>query len=126
MAIQNTLVEAGYTGLLPNRAADPDNDPPIYTVPEGVQYAITTILFCNTGIPDPDTPDSDLTFLDLHFVKSGDAIGAGNMVLNNIPIPGGETFTFDTEKIILEGGDSIYAATTSPTVVTATVSYIQV
>ena len=126
MAISSTLVEAGYTGLLPNSAADPQNDPAVYTVPAGKQYAITTILFCNTGIADPDTPDSDLTFLDLHFVKSGDALGAGNMVLNSIPIPGGETFTFDTEKIILQEGDAVYAATTSPTVITATLSYLEV
>lgn len=126
MAISSTLVEAGYTGLLPNSAADPQNDPAVYTVPTNKQYAITTILFCNTGIADPDTPDSDLTYLDLHIVKSGDALGAGNMVLNNIPIPGGETFTFDTEKIILEEGDAIYAATTSPTVITSTLSYLEV
>ena len=38
----------------------------------------------------------------------------------------GETFTFNEEKIILEAGDIIRASSTSPTNITATVSYMEV
>ena len=99
---------------------------PDYRVPTGKSWAITTIMFCNVGIADPDTPNSDLTFLSLHLVKGGDPAGDKNMVLNAIPIPGGETFTFDTEKIILEENDLVYALTTSPEVISATISYLEV
>lgn len=137
MAIHNVQIGSdndgnGRTSLLPNGAAP--GDPEDYRVPVGKKWAITTILFCNTGsyteadgiTNDPDTPNSYLTYLDLHFVKAGDAAGDKNLVLNGIPIPGGETFTFDTEKIILEEGDLVYAQTTSPEVISATLSYLEV
>jgi hypothetical protein len=116
MAINNTQIGGGYIDILtvPNDGS----------VANG--WAVTTILFCNTALPeDIGTQDGD-TFLDLHLCKAGAAAGPGNMVLNNIPIPAGETFSFDTEKIILEPSDVITAATTSPTNITATVSYIEV
>jgi len=113
MAIQSTQLDGGF-------------DEPILTVPPGKSWAVTTMLFCNTSLPQNIYTDDGDTFLDLHLCKGGVAASDGNMVLNNIPIPAGETFSFDTEKIILEAGDVIKAATTSPTNITATVSYIEV
>lgn len=112
MAIENTQVGGGYTDIL--------------TVPAGQSWAVTTILFCNTALPEEIYTDGADTFLDLHFCKSGVAAGPENQVLNSVPVPAGETFSFDTEKIILEAGDIVKAATTSPTNLTATVSYIEV
>jgi hypothetical protein len=112
MAIQSTQIGGGFTDIL--------------TVPANQSWAVTTMLFCNTSLPQNIYTDDGDTFLDLHFCKAGAAANDGNMVLNNIPIPAGETFSFDTEKIILEAGDIIKAATTSPTNITATVSYIEV
>jgi hypothetical protein len=112
MAIQNTQVGSGYTDIL--------------DVPVNKSWAVTTMIFCNTALPqDIYTQDGD-TYLDLHICKAGAAAGPGNQILNNIPIPAGETFVLDTEKIILEATDIIKAATTSPTNITATVSYIEV
>lgn len=112
MAIQNTQVGSGYTDIL--------------DVPAGKNWAVTTMIFCNTALPqDIYTQDGD-TYLDVHLCKSGAAAGPGNQILNNIPIPAGETFVLDTEKIILEATDVIKASTTSPTNITATVSYIEV
>jgi hypothetical protein len=112
MAIQCTQIGGGYTDIL--------------TVPAGKSWAVTTMLFCNTALPLDIYTDAGDTYLDLHLCKGGDSADDGNQVLNNIPIPAGETFSFDTEKIILEEGDIIKAATTSPTSITATVSYIEV
>jgi hypothetical protein len=112
MAIQCTQVGGGFTDIL--------------TVPPGKSWAVTTMLFCNTALPQDIYTDGGDTFLDLHLCKSGVAASDSNQVLNNIPIPAGETFSFDTEKIILEAGDIVKAATTSPTTITATVSYIEV
>ena len=67
-----------------------------------------------------------LTNFDLHFVKSGDAKSNTNKVINNLVLPAGETFTFDSEKIVLEAGDKIVALGESPTNLVATVSFLEV
>ena len=128
MAIHNVEIGSdhdgnGRTSLLPNSNPSGAAD---YRVPVGKKWAITTILFCNTGIADPDTPNSDLTFLSLHFVKGGDPAGDKNLVLNAIPIPGGETFTFDTEKLVLEAGDTIVTSGQAPANLVMTISYLEV
>ena len=70
------------------------------TVPAGKSYAVTNILVCNTG-----TADSEF---DLHFVASGNALSNKvTRVINNLTLPGGETFTFDSERIVLEAGDTV-------------------
>jgi hypothetical protein len=47
-------------------------------------------------------------------------------VINVLELPAGETFTFDSEKIILESGDRIVIVGDSPTTLSATVSYLEV
>jgi len=122
MAIVNTQIGGAYTDILtvPSLSSDPDYN--------AGGYAVTTIMFCNTA-QNPQLEvytDGGDTFLDVHVCPSGEAAGVGNMILNNIPIPAGETFSMDSEKLILKPGDVIKAATTSPTNITATVSYIPV
>ena len=48
------------------------------------------------------------------------------MVVRALVLPAGETFTFDSEKIVLETGDKIVALGESPTNLVATVSYLEV
>jgi hypothetical protein len=83
-----------------------------------------TIMHNNTDY-EIYTDDGD-TFLEVHFCASGAATGPENLVLNNIPIPAGETFSFNDEKIILSPGDVINGSTTSPANITATVSYMAI
>ena len=92
----------------------------ILTVPAGKTYAITNILVCNNDGTD------DASF-DLHFIPSGDPLdNAITRVVNNLTLPAEETFTFDSERIILEEGDSIIMMGESPTNLVATVSYMEV
>ena len=49
-----------------------------------------------------------------------------NLVVNKLPVPAGETVTFDSEKIILESGDKVVIVGESPTNLSATVSYLEV
>ena len=49
-----------------------------------------------------------------------------NQVINDLELPAGETFTFDSEKIILGDGDSIVVVGDSPNTLSATVSYLEV
>jgi len=98
----------------------------ILTVPgSGVNgYAITNILVCNTGAADAS--------FDMHFIPSGDALNSKvTMVVNELNLPPGETFTFDSEKVVLSPGDKVAFVAepdigSSLTDLAATVSYLEV
>jgi len=95
----------------------------LLTVPAGKTYAITTIMVCNfaaAGVPANDSQ------FDLHFVKDTEAVGNVNQIVKDLPVPGGETFTFDSEKIILEEGDTVQLQGQAPLNLSATVSYLEV
>lgn len=112
MAIQSVAVSSVQTTLL--------------TVPADIQYAILTILVCNTALPNPLHEEDGLTNFDMHLVKASEPVSDTNLVLNAVLLPAGETFTFDSEKIVLEAGDSIVLIGESPTNLSATVSYLEV
>ena len=70
--------------------------------------------------------------LDIHLVKSGTALSnAVTRIAHDLSLPAKETFTFDTEKIILDQGDKIVLIG-SPDIgaglsnLSATVSYLEV
>lgn len=97
----------------------------VITVPAGKSYAITTVLVCNTD-------SADTAQFDMHFIKSGEALSnTTTMVVNNLTLPAGETFTFDSEKIVLDAGDKI-SFVAGPDIgagltnLAATVSYLEV
>jgi len=96
----------------------------ILQVPSGKSYAITTILVCNYA-------NSDSATFNLHIVKNGQARGNSNLIVSDLELPAGETFTFDSEKIVLDEGDFVsFSATpdngSGDTDLTATVSYLEV
>ena len=112
MAIESTAISSTDTDLL--------------TVPADKSYAVLTIMICNTEAPNPVHPEHGETNFDLHFVKNGAAKSNTNMVIRSLVLPAGETFTFDSEKVVLETGDKIVALGESPTNLVATVSYLEV
>ena len=112
MAIESTAIASTDTNLL--------------VVPGGKSYAVLTIMVCNTETPNPVPKNTDYPNFDLHFVKSGAAKSNTNMVIRSLELPAGETFTFDSEKIVLEAGDKIVALGESPTNLVATVSFLEV
>ena len=121
MAIENNQV--GNTQSVGN---------PVITVPSNKSYAVTTILVTNTYIPNDADPETHDATFDLYFVKNGEALGNKiNCVVRQLTLPAGETFTFDTEKIILEAGDRIFCIGSpdigsSLTDLAITVSYLEV
>lgn len=92
MAIQSTAILSAETTIFtcPGLAAT-----------DVREYAVTCIIFCNSS-------EIDIT-LTIHYVPANEPTGFRNMVVNNLLIPAGETFTFDTEKIILSTGDRVQA-----------------
>lgn len=101
----------------------------IFYAGTGTQYAITTIILCNTH----PTLNALVNVYAQSFAGGG-AIGVGGslgigtstQILNQISIPATETFIMDTEKFILESNDRLDATETNGAggVVTCTVSAI--
>lgn len=87
------------------------------------QNAVTTMIFCNTD-SITNTTISVFVVPNNGANPGGVNAGAGTQILNNISIPATETFMFDTEKLILEDGDAIFAQATNDQIITATVSSI--
>ena len=110
MAIQSTAIGATNTT--------------IYTATDDV--AISTMIFCNTSLPNPLQDDADTTFLDIHLVKNGQSATNVNKIVNALEIPAGETVFFDTERIVLETGDRVIALSTSPAVLVCTISTVPI
>jgi|TARA_R110000868_G_scaffold66856_2_gene198755 hypothetical protein len=110
MAINNTLIGASDTIIL--------------DVPAGKKYAVSTILVCNYAPTTSTTYDSSF---DMHVIKtSGGVKGNANKVLNNVEMPAQETFSFNTERLILEEGDRVLLISPDADKLSAVISYLEV
>lgn len=90
--------------------------------------AITTVIVCNTATYNPSNPTSGLVNLTLHAVPSGGSASSpatNTTIVNQLPIPAGETVTFDQEKMVLSNGDMLVAMGSATNLV-ATVSTLAV
>ena len=77
-------------------------------VPANTTYAITNIMVCNTYSPSGASPAANSATFDMHFVASGSALSNSvTCVVRELTLPAGETFTFDSEKIVLSAGDKV-------------------
>lgn len=83
------------------------------------ENAITTTFFCNTS-------DVDDTEINIFVVPAAGTVGDGTKVISNLKLPAGETFVFDMEKIVLENSAAIWARATVSTIVTSTISSVQI
>ena len=83
--------------------------------------AITTVIFCNTGVAD-----RTLTMYAVaNNAGSVGTPGTGNMIVNALTVPAGETVSFDQEKLVLANNDTLVAIG-SGTGITATISTLPV
>jgi hypothetical protein len=118
MALENAQLKTTTTDLL--------------VVPSGKSFAITTILVCNTYSVNDPNPESRSASFDLHLIKNGQALNNKvTVIVRDLELPAGETFTFDSEKIILDEGDKISFVAepdigSSLTDLAATISYLEV
>lgn len=84
------------------------------------------MIFCNTSAYNPSSPTANSSLLYVYAVPSGGSAGDGTLIVNGLPVPAGETVSFDQEKIVLANGDFIVAKTDSLSNITATVSTLAV
>lgn len=108
----------------------------LLTVPEGSTQAITNIIVCNTYSPFGASPEAREAAFTMYIVKALDpatpgAISDASTVVKDLILPAGETFTFDSERIVLESSDMVSfesQLTSGPgsTDLSATISYLEV
>ena len=108
----------------------------LLTVPEGSTQAITNIIVCNTYSPFGASPEAREAAFTMYIVKANDpatpgSIGPASTVVKDLILPAGETFTFDSERIVLESSDMVSfesQLTSGPgsTDLSATISYLEV
>jgi hypothetical protein len=80
--------------------------------------AITAMFFMNNH--------NSTVVIQLHVVKNGDTISTNNKIIKDLSIAAGDTYIIDTEKLLLDNGDSIRATADVDSVVNVTTSYIGV
>lgn len=99
----------------------------LITVPAGKRYAITNILVCNTYDPGGTSPEAETAIFDMHLVPSGQALSTIlNCAVRRLSLPAGETFTFDSERIVLEAGDKLSFVGDTNGNLAAIASYLEV
>lgn len=81
------------------------------------QYAVTTMIFCNVT-----TVTNTLSVYATTTTNPNP--GPTTQLVNEIVLPGGESFSFDTERFVLELGDGFYAQCTNDNDITATISAV--
>ena len=80
--------------------------------------AITAIYLMND--------DSSAVTVQVHVVANGDSAGASNKIIKDLVISAGDTYIVDTERLILDNGDTIQASADTGSVLHSTISYIGV
>ena len=103
MAIKSTAID--------NTAAPGDPESYRHTVldvPPGKQYAITTLMVCNSYSLNSVSPENETESFNMFLSNNGaGASVTGNVVVRQLSLPAGETFTFDTERVVLDEFDAI-------------------
>lgn len=80
--------------------------------------AITNAYFCNvTG--------TSVT-INIHLVSAGTEGDNTNLIYKSLVIPAYNTFVMDTEKIVLDNGDSIQVSASNSPAIVATVTYLSI
>lgn len=109
MAILSTLLQDSATAISPDLA---DN------------VAITVMLFCNNNTPDPLDSNAGKTLFDVYVVPQNGSISNENRIMNQVPLDAGDTFTFDSVRLVLSPGDRVFALSTNSNIVSSTISFV--
>ena len=94
----------------------------VLTVPAGKSYAITSVLITNTGSEDPNGGQDSRFYL---YAVTGSYTANNSMIVNNAVLPGAETFTLDTEKLVLAENDKLKVSVSGTNSASVVVSYLE-
>tara|TARA_R110002111_G_scaffold19418_1_gene47271 strand:+ start:274 stop:666 length:393 start_codon:yes stop_codon:yes gene_type:complete len=88
----------------------------VLTASANQTVAITSIMVCNTFAPSavvltgtsPPVTGPHIANFDMHIIKNNQALSNSvTCVIRELSLPAGETFTFDSEKVVLAPGDKL-------------------
>jgi hypothetical protein len=88
--------------------------------------AVTTIALCNTAAVNLADETINSVSVNIYFAKKGIGALASNLVVSNLIVPAGETVFFSEERIVLDGGDTIWVGTSASGILAVTVSTLKV
>lgn len=80
--------------------------------------AITAIYLMND--------DASAVTVQVHVVPNGNTASASNKIIKDLTIAAADTYIIDTERLILDNGDTIQASASTGSVLHSTISYIGV
>jgi len=80
--------------------------------------AITTLYLMNDH--------SGSVTVQLHIVPNGGSASSSNKIIKDLTLAAADTYVIDSERLVLDNGDSIRASASSDAVVHATISYVGV
>lgn len=103
MAITNALIESSAKTVVFNATGE---------------NAITCMVLCNSSLTTAAT-------VRVWVVPGAEAVANKHIIINEVNLPAGETFSMDTERFILSDGDTIQAQASQDVIVAMTVSYVQ-
>jgi hypothetical protein len=109
MALTSTQIETSGNDIFLCPGTDPSDIQ---------EHAVTCMIFCNTSA-------SDVT-LNLYTVPTGLSVAVQTQVIKDLLIPAGETFSFDSEKLVLGTGDRVRAVASASSRLSVTVSSMRV
>lgn len=117
MAILNSLIQSTPTAISPSS---------VLVNGQLKDVAVTVIFFCNLNVINPNDSSIGRQFLDIFVVPKDDSASPNNQIANQLPVDAGDTFTFNTERLVLSPGDRIFAKATNSNQVSATISYVAI
>ena len=82
------------------------------------QTATTAMFFMNDN--------ASARTINIYAIPSGGSAAGSNQLVKNVNIDGGDTYVLNTEKIILDNGDTIRANASAGSSVYATISYVTI
>jgi len=124
--IKNTLVTSTDVDVPITVFTSTTDGEPAGAPEDEVTNAITTMVLCNTGTPDLTDESVNTETCKVFLVPKGGSASATTTIVSNLTIPAGETVFFSDEKIILGPGDTIRIGTSTGSLLSATVSFLQV
>jgi hypothetical protein len=90
----------------------------LFLCPSDTEYAVTCVVFCNYSVAT--------VTINIYAVPSGGSVSDASLVIKQLELPASETFTFDTEKFVLNDGDRIHATCSADNAVSSTISTMRV
>lgn len=124
--ITSTLVTSTSTAVPVKVFTSSTTGEPIGVGVTGQVSAVTTIMLCNTGEPSTTNESVNSVEINIHLVKTGASPTRANLVVSKLTVPAGETVFFSEERIVLDPADEIWIGTSSPNLLSVTVSTLPV